>query len=241
VAKTYWVVIPFRQAEAGDFAPQEVRVKTWVQTVPTKIDKGDADGGKKKIEVIYADTLGQPLLGAQPGDSIYIFGHGDKGRGNVRPTSSNTGIQANATAVAELLVAKGLKEGFTGKVKFYNCNSAVPPDNDTDKSHCFAGACVKQLRETHKITSPTYIGYAGSIDGYYTSFSERKGQVLMESLAKINESVSKGTGVPKIGNNFNQLTFADEEIHRWLETVEQLEDGTEMHKLTRAKEVQMIL
>ncbi|MBN9169857.1 MAG: potassium-transporting ATPase subunit C [Microbacterium sp.] len=51
--KTYWIYIPFKQSEAGDFAPDATRVMSWRATVPQKINH---DGFAKQIVVAYRDT-----------------------------------------------------------------------------------------------------------------------------------------------------------------------------------------
>lgn len=232
--KTYWIYIPFKQSEAGDFAPDATRVMSWRATVPQKINH---DGFAKQIVVAYRDTA-ESFADAKSTDTVYIFGHGLKELNCIYSKKPPDGAKEVSGKVATQLVKERmLPLSFDGKVKAYTCDSAKGTANNPQM--CFAAHLAKCLGDDG-MTNAKFFGYEGHIDGYYTSLAERKQYILDENAQKREDARKKELPEPPgLVDAFADLPkFKNEEIRRWFHTIVKFEDG-DKNVLQRAKEVRV--
>jgi hypothetical protein len=89
---------------------------------------------------------------------IYIRGHGGDGDHEIADGNHNV---LKYDAVADLLIADGLKRTWSGVIKCLNCSSGVP----TLGRQSFAAKFAQYMRGKGYLLI-SFVGYLGPVDGY---------------------------------------------------------------------------
>lgn len=100
---------------------------------------------------------------------IYVAGHG--GDGFVHIESKHTGgIKVDAEMLVGFLIAGGLSKKFSGKIKFYNCESAMS-SGTVDTS--FACKCASLLK-AKGYKKARFFGYSSGVTTGYENYLNPK-------------------------------------------------------------------
>ncbi len=148
-----YMFIPWAPEEAGDLSPGKKRLN-WSEV------------SNKTFTIVYLDDTNAKVFSFPDGGAsvqIYVRGHGFKGGDRIVPENDKEhpkGVKYDN--VCNMLIDKGLETNFSGKIKFYNCESH---DGDGDNLS-FACRCTSYLREKG-YTKATYYGYTRPIIGHY--------------------------------------------------------------------------
>jgi hypothetical protein len=110
---------------------------------------------------VFAGDGGNPLESIKMGTRIYVKGHGMPGDHEIYPTTTApTGLRYDA--VADRLIAAGLKKLWPGVIVCDNCYSGCPRLG----SQAFAAKLSQNLRGRGYLMI-SFIGLFGPIDSYY--------------------------------------------------------------------------
>jgi len=128
-------------------------------------DSDDTHRGHDYDLVFSGDGNETALIRALPyGHRIYIKGHGQAGDHQIYPSLAalNAGNGLKYDAVADNLIASGLRKRWVGVIVCDNCSSAVP----TRGSQAFAAKFSQYMRGRGYLLI-SFIGYFGLIDSEY--------------------------------------------------------------------------
>lgn len=140
------VYVPWSKAEAGELNKDSEEFKDAMseRTVP----KG------REWRVAFSDESGK-LTGLASDSQIYVLGHSDVGKEWITNRINNLEYDK----VCERLKDSGLSEHYAGKLKFYNCMSALDAKGAKGEN-CFASMAAQYLRKK-EYKNARIFGYAG--------------------------------------------------------------------------------
>ena len=121
---------------------------------------------KKFFRIVYARpnpgiVASLALTGLGSTDTVYVMGHCDAGLDYLVSRSGGSGEKLPHNLVCDRLIAHGLQPWFSGKLKFFNCNSGVQGVSTPS----FLSLAGKYLRDKG-YTACTIYGYSGITGGY---------------------------------------------------------------------------
>ena len=145
------------------WGPDESEEQTW------KCRKWQGEGLLQKgkyYTIAHYEGKHNPHISALGNDGqIYIRGHGSVGGDSIcENTKGDNDIKYNE--VCDRLIKSGLKASFGGKIKFWNCHSALMYGG-VEGSAPFAKHCADYLR-SKGFHYAMFFGYIGALDSYYT-------------------------------------------------------------------------
>ena len=161
-----FILIPWnKQVEHDtDFSESSSRVG-WSKDSTAKVTHST-----KTFKVVYRDDVDNTVFDFSNTDSsdvmIYVRGHGDAGMDYILPKDKQelSAYKVTYKDLCKLLIDKGLKESFRGKIKFYNCCSGDRKGEELS----FACRCAAFLRKKG-YKNAVYIGYHDKIRGSYVN------------------------------------------------------------------------
>jgi len=178
--KTYFMYIPWGKLAAGEYKYKDTKT-LWQNQLA-----GGPEEHRKQFSIVYKDTTGTPFKFIDDGNevTIYVRGHGSVGGGEVhkqidRATGFGIG-PAEAKDIVSGIISKGLKENFSGKIKFYNCHSA-------EGELSFAAQCASFFRKK-SFNNAQFFGYTGEVSGFYqtpgdyVNSTKQRDQNLLEGI-----------------------------------------------------------
>jgi hypothetical protein len=154
------VFIPFPKNNAGD----------WDQSAGGAGVSWDAD----RYTFVWVDDLASTnkpfaFTDDTSDTQIYVAGHGGEGAVHIE-NKHKGGIKVDADMVVGFLIAGDLPKSFSGKIKFYNCESAMN-NGTTDTS--FACKCASLLaKKGYK--KAHFFGYRSSVSTGYEDYLNPK-------------------------------------------------------------------
>lgn len=154
------VFIPFHKSEAGD----------WDEAAGGEGVSWD----RTKYIFYWVDDLlsdGKPLAFTDDTSDtqIYVAGHGGAGFVHVE-NKHDGGSKVEASVLVYYLIAGGLSKNFAGKIKFYNCESAM--ENGTIDTS-FACKCASLLKGSG-YKKAHFFGYNSGVSTGYADYRNPK-------------------------------------------------------------------
>lgn len=130
--------VPWPESEAGSVAHLGRGFLTNIHKAPNKVTKN--------WHLFFYDPKQQDYLsGLDKSDQIYVLGHGGQGKMSIFTEEKKPLLRATYELVCERLKENGLRNDFSGKIKFYNCSGAAGADGKTGPES-FAASAARLLR-----------------------------------------------------------------------------------------------